>query len=114
MGCGNKSLFLTSGSHDQDDHQIHIWKKSLKIFFSGTEWPMSSKLSMQYCVLAPNLSRLFRDDLWLTLSFSSFYGKVKLGRRHWYDEKRETADFFSESFVACDIVGLCNQLNEIL
>ena len=30
MGWGNESLFVGSGSHDQDGRHVHIWEKPFK------------------------------------------------------------------------------------
>ena len=51
MGWGNESLLKRPWSHDQDGRHAHIWKKHLKIFFSGTKRPMTLKLGMQHRVL---------------------------------------------------------------
>ena len=36
-----QSLFVRSGSHDEDGRQAHIWYKPLEIFLE-TEYPMVS------------------------------------------------------------------------
>ena len=51
MGWGNKSLFIMSGSHDQNGHHAHIWLNPLNIFFSGTEWPLTLELSIHHKIL---------------------------------------------------------------
>ena len=47
-GMGNDRLCGGSGSHDQHGHHAHIWINPLKIFFLGTERPMTLKLDMQH------------------------------------------------------------------
>ena len=74
-------------------------KNPLKIF-SGTERPVTFKLSMQHCWLGP----LIDHDL--------FYSKVIFGYFGFCMGKRQTVDS-SDSIVAYDIkVDLWNQLNE--
>ena len=41
---GGTGLLIMSGSHDQDGLRAYICMvKSLKVFLSGTEWPMTLK-----------------------------------------------------------------------
>ena len=41
MGWGNESLFATSVSHDNMAITSIYGKNTLKLFFSGTEWPVA-------------------------------------------------------------------------
>ena len=46
LGRGKESLYKWSRSHDQDGHFAHIRVKPLKIIYSGTGGPISTKLGM--------------------------------------------------------------------
>ena len=38
MGRGNESLFVGSGSHDQDGHHAHIWLKCFQNLLLQNQW----------------------------------------------------------------------------
>ena len=90
MGLKNKSLFKWSWSHDQDGRHVHIWEKSLKIFFSGTK-RLTLNLAMQHRVLE-YYQVCSNDDSRLTLTY--FTARSNLVPYAFVWENSKTIDFF--------------------
>ena len=86
-------------------------KNPLKIFFSGTGWPISTKLGMYHRGLQP-IIMCSNDDLCMTLTY--FIARSNLVTYGFVWEKVKTVDF-SETIAACDLkVHRCRQLIEIM
>ena len=86
-------------------------KNPLKIFFSGTGWPIYTKLGMNHRGLQPIII-CSNDDLWVTLTY--FTARSNLVTYGFLWEKVKTVDF-SGTIAACDLkVGRCRQLIEIM
>ena len=86
-------------------------KNPLKIFFSGTGRPISTKLGMSPQGLQPIII-CSNDDLRVTLTY--FTARSNLVTYAFLWEKVKTVDF-SETIAACDLkVGRCRQLIEIM
>ena len=89
----------------------YMLKKTLKIFFSGTERPMNLKLDMQHWVLE-YYQVCFNDAPGLTLTY--FTARSQFVPYSFVWEKGKTMDV-SEIIVVYDIkVGRCSQLNEYM
>ena len=67
LGRGNESLYKWSRSHDQDGRHAQKCSKPLKIFFSGTGGPISTKLGIWHRGLQPIIVYT-NDDPGLTLT----------------------------------------------
>ena len=86
-------------------------KKTLKIFFSGTKWPMTLKLGMQHWVLK-YYQVSSNDDPGLTLTY--FTARSNLVPYVFVWEKGKTMDF-SETIVVYDVkVDKCSQRNDYM
>ena len=83
---GNESLFMESGSRDQDGWHAHIWLKSLKII-SETERPINLKPGMHHSVLRLYQSCSNGDSL-LTLTY--FMARLMLVTLLLYRKKGKT------------------------
>ena len=82
--------------------------KNLKIFFSGTERPMTLNIGIQHRVLEYYQS-YSNDDPWLALTY--FKARSNLVPCAFVLEKGKTMDF-SKTILVYDIkVGMCSQLN---
>ena len=68
LGRGNESLHKWSRSHDQDGRHAQKCSKPLKIFFSGTGGPISTKLGIMHRGLQPIIVYI-NDDPGLTLTY---------------------------------------------
>ena len=85
-------------------------KNPLKIF-SGTGWPISTKLGMCHRPLQPIII-CSNDDPLVTLTY--FTARSNLVTYAFLWKKVKTVDF-SENIAACDLkVGRCRQLIEIM
>ena len=83
----------------------------LKIFFSGTGTPISTKLGMYYRGIQPIII-CSNDDPGVTLTY--FTARSNLVTYAFLWDKVKTMDF-SETNAACDLkVGRCRQLIEIM
>ena len=102
---GNEMLFKWSRSYDRDGRHAHIWKKSKKIFFSGTKRPMTLKIGMQHSVLEYN-QVYSNTDPGLTLTYFTARSNLVPYAFVW-----ETVTLvFSETIVVCD-ANLVDTLN---
>ena len=86
-------------------------KIPLKIIFSGTGRPISTKLGMWHRGLQPIIV-CSNDDLRVILTY--FTARSNVGYFGFLWEKVKTVDF-SETIAACDMkFGRCRQLIEIM
>ena len=85
--------------------------KTLKIFFSRTNTPMTLK---QYVALGMGvLPKLFK--LWPWIDLDPFYAKVKFGHIGFWMGKSENYSFFLETIAALGLkVAWSIQLNELM
>ena len=85
--------------------------KTIKIFFSGTGGPVSTKLGVASGTLAHH--SLYKSLPWVDLDL--FYGKVNFGYIGFPMKKKVKRLNFSGRFVACDLkVGRYRQHVELM
>ena len=69
LGQGERKLFETSGSHDQDGHNAQIWQKPFKNFLQNwpadfhETWDVASGTPIHHTVVCSN------DDTGVTLTY---------------------------------------------
>ena len=109
LGRGNESLNKWSRSHDQDGGHAQKCSKPLKVFFSGTGGPISTKLGIWHRGLQPIIVYT-KWWSWVDLYILTKFGYIDIS----IGKKVKPVDF-SKSIVACDLkTGTCRQLIELM